>query len=228
MKTIKKINFILALLFIGSISINAQTDYDLDPFDEIQATGMVHVTLKKGTSLKAIVNAKGIDYDDIKVSVSEGTLKILVLKSLIKHDAKIDIEVTYDQIRKIKAQAGAHFTGTEILTGDLLSLRANHASEIQIDVAVNKLEAITAEGGAIKVKGTSEIVDVRASSGAKFNGLELISNYTYANANTGGSAKVVAKESLEASANTGGMIEYKGKPTKTKTKKSFKGKVKEI
>jgi hypothetical protein len=228
MKTIKNLSPIIAILLFSFSALNAQSVVQLEPFDEIHAIGTVKVTLIKGTELKAEIEAKGIDYDDVNISVSEGTLKIRVLKSLIKQDENINIVVTYNRLRKIKAQAGADFLGNDILSGDQLSIRANQGSEIQLEVSVNKLEAVASEGGKINLKGKSEIVDVRTSSGGQFNALGLESDYTYATANTGGTAKVIAKELLEASANTGGVIEYKGQPTKTKMKELLSGKVKEI
>lgn len=228
MKRTKFLGNLLMILLIGIQTVNAQTEYKLDQFDEIIATGTVDVILQKGTTHGAVVKATGIDNGDINVDVSEGILKIRVLKSLLKKGDKVEVFVTYSQIRKIKAQAGADIVAKSILTGDQLMLRANSGSEIMAEIAVNKLEAVAAEGGEINLKGKAQTQDIRTSSGGQFNAFNLICDYTYATANTGGTAKVVAKQTLEASANTGGVIEYKGNPEKTKMKELLQGKVKEI
>lgn len=224
----KKIIGGLALLLLGLLSLNAQKTVQLDYFDEIVATGAVNITLQKGTNLAAVVKVDKIDVDDVNISVSEGVLKIEVLRSLIKKNPTIDVVVTCGKLRRIKAQAGADIESNEVFVGDLIELRANSGAEIELKVEVNKLEAHASEGSHIKITGKTQTQDIRSSSGANIAALQLDCDNTYANANTGGIAKVVAKQNLEASANTGGVVKYKGKPAKTKMKELLSGKVVEL
>ncbi len=224
----KKIIFGCFLFLFGISTTNAQKTIQLNQFDEIVASGTVNVTLQKGSNYQAVVRVDKIDLDDVNISVSEGVLKIGVLKSLIKKDETVSVVVTCGKIRKIKASAGADIESNEVFQGDLLKLKAASGGDIDLIVEVNKLEAHASEGGDIHVKGSTDTQDIKTASGGSFAALDLECNNTYATANTGGIAQVVAKKTLEANANTGGVIKYKGNPEKTKMKELLSGKVMEL
>ncbi|RMG85022.1 MAG: DUF2807 domain-containing protein [Bacteroidetes bacterium] len=220
-------NQMLSLLFVALalVSAGAQTR-TLEKFDELSVTGEVDVILKSGAPAVSISTA-GIDPDDVNVEVREGVLRIKVLKSLLKSDDRIKVVVSHGQLRKIRALAGANISGREPIRGDQLALKAGSGAKVKLKVAVNKLEASASEGGEIEVTGTAETQDVKVASGGQYEGYELATEYAYVGANTGGVAKITAHQLLEANANTGGVIEYKGNPAKTRFREHLTGKIRE-
>lgn len=206
-----------SVLFFLVQGLYSQDTMRLEHFDEIALTGIIEVTLLQGNEEKVVLTTDNFDRDDVMVRVEEGTLIIKVLKSLVK-DAKIEIQVTYQQLRRIKANAGAMVTANNPIVIDKLDLKANSGAEMELQVEVNKLKARLAEGAQIHLSGTTESQTVTASTGAIYDAYDLQSDYTYVNANTGASAEVIATKSIEATANTGGQVEYKGEPENIKTK----------
>ena len=72
----------------------------------------------------------------------------------------------------------------------------------------------------------ANIQEAKAATGGTLSAYQLDSEKTIIKANTGGSAKVIALDSIDASANTGGSIAYKGNPKKVRTKDGLSGSVK--
>ncbi len=227
MKKIKFIALLVALLSLQSGYTHIRDTMTLAHFDQIIATGIIEVTLQQGNEEKLVLVTNDFDRDDVKVMVTEGVLKIFVVKSLIK-DAKIEVFVTYKQLRRIKANTGASVSSENIIEIDKLDLKANSGARIELELQVNDLHARLAEGAQIQLSGTTESQDITASSGANFYGFELTSDYTYVNANTGGRAEVIANKSIEATANTGGRIEYKGDPETIKIKDYLGGEIENL
>ncbi len=223
MKTISKV-LLAGILMLFALSGRAQQDErKLDYFDAISATGDIEVTLIAGEEPKAVIFAEGIDVDDVSVFVKGKTLKLQLIDGLFKSGEKARVEVTYQQIRAIKATAGAKVYTEAPLTGDMLDLRAASGGYVELKVAINTLNAYASEGGIIDLEGSTETQDVTAATGGRYQGLDLECARTFVKANTGGEAEVVATLKLDANANTGGTIHYKGEPEEKYTRTVIAG-----
>ena len=222
-------NLILAAFAIFSLAANAQEVLDLSQFDEIIASGNVDIVLKKGETSQVEVWSNGTDEQNIKIHVSEGILKINLLKSLIKnHEKNVKIVVTYNKLYRIKAYAGAEVNSDDTLTGEKIAIKLNSGAQMDVNVNVDDLEIVVSEGSELVIGGKTKSLDVRTSSGGVCEAFNLDADYTYVTSNTGGEAEVVANKRIEATANTGGRVEYKGKPEETKVKDFLTGTVKRI
>ena len=195
-----------------AITVNAQDVFKLEHFDELVASGKVEVILQKGEQAQAVVETNGLEESDININIHEGVLKINMVKSLIRDDEEITVYLTYQQLNRIKAQAGAEITAKNTIETNRLILKVVSGAEMALTVATGDLDVVVSEGGQLELEGTTNSLDARASSGGMLEAFDLESNYTYITSNTGGVAEVVANKKIEAKANTGGQIEYKGKP----------------
>jgi len=229
MKITFRFLYLLAPLFLFSLSKAwSQDERSLSYFDEIVTTGSIEVILEQGDAEKALVYAKGIDTDKVKTNVKGGILKVSVLKSLVKKGDHVRVRVFFRQLRRIKVQAGAELSAAKRMQIDKLDLKATSGGHIELELQVNALDVVASEGGQLDLEGKTESLDARIVSGGNLSAFHLDSDHTYVTANTGGVAQVVAYQSLEASANTGGKIDYKGDPAKTKTKDLLTGKIRQL
>jgi len=224
MKQLKVITILILVLVVQNVF--AQETMNLEHFDQIYATGIIEVILQKGDEEKIVLEMDNFHREDVKIRVSEEELRISVTKSLVK-DGTIKILVTYKELRRIKVNAGAHVSSKNPITIDKLDLRATSGSEIELELDVNKLHARLAEGAQMHLTGTTKSLNISSASGAIFYGFNLESEDTFANANTGGRSEVVANKSIEASANTGGKVRFKGDPAQKQLKDYFGGSVDE-
>ncbi|MCB9297572.1 MAG: DUF2807 domain-containing protein [Lewinellaceae bacterium] len=227
MKTILKTTAALAFFFtLGSA--NAQDERKLDYFDAITVAGDVELILTPGEEARAVITAEGVSEDDVTLYIKGKTLKIQLIEGLFQGDDHARVEVTYQQLRALKASAGAKAFATAPVTGDQLDLRASSGAQMELAVKVNSLVATATEGAVINMEGIAETQEVAVSTGGQYRGLDLQCERTYVKANTGGQAEVVANKSLDASANTGGQIDYAGDPEEKNTRSLISGGIQKI
>lgn len=219
---------ILQLMIIGLLmttlsSIQAQEVRKLDDFHAIAVSGDVDVTLVAGDENSATVYAEGISPDDITLFVKGHTLKIQLYDGWIRDMEEAEITITYKSIDELKVSAGARVKHEGILNAESLSLRASSGSTLALEVAAQYLEVSAVEGAVLNIDGTAESQEVMANTGGQYLGGDLDCQRTEVTANTGGQAKVVALHRLEANANTGGTIFYKGEPEEKNMRSFFAG-----
>ncbi|MBK7869599.1 MAG: DUF2807 domain-containing protein [Saprospiraceae bacterium] len=231
----KKIFFIrlslLALLSTWSIGHStAQSDYKLDYFDEISVAGNIEVVLVKGDAEKAVMQTYGIPEDEVNISVKGQTLKLSLLNSIFykNKNERVRITVTFKELRSIRANAGAQIESDEIITGDLVEVRAGSGAQVSLQVKANKLEGSATEGGILSLKGEVDNQKAQANTGGQYRAFDLECKNTYARAGTGGEVEIVARESLDAYASLGGQVEYKGEPDERYHRKFIGGEVRRV
>lgn len=227
----KKIFFAAVMLTLLGLSTSAfaQSERKLSPFDAVSVTGNIEVILIPGDEEKAVVEVFGIDEGDVSVYVNHNTLRLQLINSMFKKDEKARVQVTYKQIRSVKGSAGCKISNAaNTIEADKLYVRATSGSEVSLMVKANMLDAGAMEGSVLELKGAVSTQDATAATGGRYNALELESQRTYIRANTGGEAEVVALEFLDANANTGGVIRYKGNPNEQNSKTVLSGEVQKI
>jgi len=220
----KTMQWSLTCLLLVATSLAAITAQNLPSFDKILVTGNVSILLMEGTeeSMDIKNNAALLEYE-----VEGQTLK-LSSKNLIKYNKQptIKVAITYQQIREIKARAGASVYSDNMLEEEALQLRFSSGASGELTVTAKTIEVGVSEGGTLELQGITEFLDAKAVTGGTLSAYELDSQSTIVKTNTGGSAKVMAYESLDATAKTGGSIAYKGDPKKVRTKDGLSGSIK--
>ena len=224
--------FFLVALFFFLIAITAQlqaqTERSLQPFDAISVTGNINVILSEGESESLKIFADGIPEDKVVIRVNNGELRLKLLNSVFYKNDNVRIEVSYTTLRRIRGVAGANIENTSVIEADKLVTKAGSGALLELEVKVNAIDASASEGGVLKLEGETDSQNTTASTGGHVDGLDLESNRTYVKANTGGHAEVVANEFIEATANTGGKIDYRGNPSQSNTKTLMSGGVRKI
>ena len=213
----------LALVLIGKVT--AQKTITPESFDGLFVTGNIEVLLEKGDENKVELYVDGMPYDKVSVKVQRGILRLRVLESWLYRDEIIKAYITYKTLDNIKANAGATVESEELLTANYLSLKATSGARIELSVNAENIDGGASEGGILRLEGNTEKQDIQISTGGQYDGFYMDSKRTYVRANTGGQAEVVALEFLEAAANTGGTITYKGDPEVKNVKTVIAGEV---
>lgn len=222
--------FLVAVALLGlSVAASAQSERKLSPFDAVSVTGNIEVILVPGDEEKAVIEVFGLDEGDVSVYVTHNTLRLQLINSMFKREEKARIQVTYKQLRSVKGNAGGKIGNSgHTLEADKLYVRATSGSEVNLNVKVNALDAGALEGGVLHLEGSADTQDATAATGAKYEALDLDCRRTFIRANTGGQAEVAALELLDANANTGGVIRYRGNPNEHNSKTMLSGEVQKI
>ena len=224
-KLMKSVLLMIAVILAGNIQVQAQDVRKLSSFDELSVIGNIEVILEEGEEEKAVIYTENIDKDDVSVSVKGDVLKVRLYKTVFRKDEKVKVEITYRKLRIVKGSAGAKVYNNSTLEGDKIIARAHSGAMVDLSVNVDDVDGAAYEGAVLKFRGKTNSQTAVAATGGQYKAVNLNSIRTAVKANTGGEAEVVAKEKLDASANTGGRIGYKGDPETRNTKKVISGNI---
>jgi hypothetical protein len=202
--------FFLVLILIEQVA--AQQTIMPEAFDQVSVTGNIEVVLQQGAENKVELQVEGMPTDKIAVKVQRGVLRIRTLESWLYRDETIRVLLTYQELRGLQAAAGAQITAQEVIETAQFKVGSSSGGQIELDIQVDKLDGNASEGGILRLSGKAQSQDIQVSTGGQYHAFDLEVEHTYVRSNTGGQAEVVAQKLLEATANTGGTIVYKGTP----------------
>ncbi|MCB0629504.1 MAG: DUF2807 domain-containing protein [Lewinella sp.] len=203
--------------------LQAQDERGLSPFEAVSVTGGIEVIMEQGEEEKARIEAWGIDEEKVDLFVRDGGLRIQLLNLSKIGDRQVKVYLTYKKLEGVKASAGARVYGRDLIQSERFIVKASSGGFVNLEVETNTLDARVGEGGVIEISGSTDSLEVNASTGGRYDGYDMDANRSYARASTGGEITLVANESLDASANTGGSINYRGEPDVKNTRTLFSG-----
>jgi len=223
---------LFALFFVSIYGMllpaKAQTEtHELPPFDEVVVTGDIEAVLQAGRKPTARVEVEGIELDKVVTEV-EGMKLHIKLKPGIYPDAEVKVYIVFDELREVRANAGARAVVEDVIKGDKLEVYAGSGGRVELAVEVNVLEQRVMEGSKITVEGYARNQASRVYSGGILDAEQLRSEYAFVRVNTGGMATVHVREELEASVGTGGKLTYYGAPPKESVKTLLGAKIQRI
>lgn len=193
-------------------------------FDEISTTGGILVELVPGDKEEVKVRVSEVDLDKVVTEVSNGVLKIRMKPGIYKN-ATINVTVSYQTLRELRATAGGEYYSRSVLSGDKLSISAIAGGIATLEVDVNAVELKAGEGSRVEISGLARSQRSAASSGGVILAEELESETVSVKANTGGRAEIYVLENLEANVSTGGRLTYFGNPAIETIKSNLGGKI---
>ena len=220
MKTLLSISLVLVSIF----QLNARSVSVAD-FDQIRIWGNLKVIL-----IESEDNRVNVEYDihEVDINVENGVLKVKRDKSLnidSYEGQAIEVVIEYQRLNGLRAAAGARVKTSKAIIGDHLEVEFVSGAQGKLSIEVNDLDLKTASGAQLKLSGKTYSQRTKVVTGGMLNAHGLLCQRTYIKSNTGGHAKVVATETLEATASTGGMIDYEGGPEMVSIKDNLGGEV---
>jgi len=219
----------LLLFVLASFGANlsqAQELISFTDFSEIQVKGNLEVTLVPGTATGVIVERGESDKVRIEVQGDRLTIRHTELFRYKSYrEFPVKVEVVYSELKEIVANAGARVGADQSLTGTRIDLRLRSGARASLDFQTEKSDIDVAEGAVAAMTGRVQRLTGSASTGGSLQAGDLISERCKMRANTGGSARVQAQESLDAAAHTGGSIYYSGSPEEVVIKDDLGGSV---
>ncbi len=222
MKTLLSISLVLVSIF----QLNARSISVAD-FDQVRIWGNLKVILVESEE-----NRVNVEYDmhEVDINVENGVLKVKRDKplSIDSHEGRaIEVVIEYQRLNGLRAAAGARVKTSNTIIGDHLEVEFVSGAQGKLSIEVNDLDLKTASGAQLKLSGKTYSQRTKVVTGGMLNAHGLLCQRTYIKSNTGGHAKVVATETLEATASTGGMINYEGGPEMVLIKDNLGGEVRE-
>lgn len=125
----------------------------------------------------------------------------------------------------ISASSSGDITATLRVENDI-DISSSSSSDITMDVTAESCSVSASSTGEITLKGKCRTAKVNASSSGEIDMENMECEDVVAKASSAGDITLWATQSLEASASSGGEIEYRGNPTVKNISKSSGGTVK--
>jgi hypothetical protein len=226
----KRISFICAL-FISTINFAQSTiTQNLGDFSTLKVYNGIEVELIKSTNQNLEITGEKSEL--VKIKNVNMTLKLSLPFSLKpannSADGKVLIKLYYNKnIAIIDANEGATITSKDF-NQDIIELKAQEVSFINITTKTNYLIVRALSGGIIKVSGTAKNQEVDVDLYGIYHGYNLLSSgNSTVNSGTGAKAEISAGDTLRAKVGFGGTIFYKGNPEVVKDKKVIGGIIEE-
>ncbi|MEL6989375.1 MAG: head GIN domain-containing protein [Bacteroidota bacterium] len=227
----KKI-FTIALFMLGAVAITFAANEEtrnLGNFSTLATSSGVKVILVKGSSNKAKIETVNADTDEIITVVKGDELQIKWKSNKGSwKNRKGKVILTYKNIEGISVSSGSMVKSDDVLESRDLFMNVSSGGLCNLEISTNEIRINVSSGGNLTLEGQADESDVDVSSGGYLNAVDLKSDHSKVNSSSGGAAKVWVEKSIRASANSGGMVKYKGNPENTNINSGFSGSVKKM
>ncbi len=219
----------LIISMASTIMVFAQKseERNLKPFDKVRVNSEVKVFLSKGDKEQARVVASGIELTDVITRIDGKTLNIELSRGVF-YGINVDLFVTYRELRDIYVTGSGSVSVEDTITGDKVVLVATTNGQIQADLDLRTADIEVGQGSTIRLKGKIGSYEAKISAKGILSALDLQADSTFVKVASASTAKVFARELLDANVRTGGTLTYAGSPRNKKIKTGIATTVNEI
>jgi len=217
--------FLLSILTLISFTAFAQDVPAKDPmaqdrelsgsFSAIIVSDGIDVYLTQGQSESVAVTSSEDKYlVRFKTEVVGGTLKIYYdnkgINFAFNEKRKLKAWVSFKNIDKLHVSGGASVKVSGAIDADKLDMRFTSGSHFTGKINAKELTVDQNSGSGMNVSGRADKITVEGSSGSIFKGYDFAVDYCDAKASSGAGVHITINKELNAKANSGGGIKYKG------------------
>lgn len=225
----RKLLLLACLLVCAHMMVaqNGTVTVSLEKFSEIKAFDGLSVNLIRSNENKAVIT--GVNTNKVSIVNNDGILKLRMQLDKIFSGYRTFVEVYYtENLVVIDVNEDARITSNEVITQEILELKAQEGGELVIKAKVEQLLIKTVTGGIIEATGSSNLQDVLINTGGVYNGKDFKTKFTTVNVNAGSKAEINASDYVKASVKAGGEVLVYGDPAKMEEKTVFGGKIKRM
>ncbi|HMO63368.1 MAG TPA: head GIN domain-containing protein [Ferruginibacter sp.] len=194
---------------------NAEKRNIAGSFTAIKVSNGIELVLTQGDEESVVVSAARAEYlQKFKTIVENGTLKIYLEKSdfnwINTGKRKLRAYVSFTTLKKIQGSSGAQVTTHQAIKAGELEMDFSSGASFNGEVEATALQVEQNSGGEVKLKGKADKLTVSVNSGAIFQGYDFVTQYCDARASSGAGIRILVTKEINASANSGAAIKFKG------------------
>ena len=184
-------------------------------FTSITITDGIDLYLTQGNTESVWVGAADEKYmDRFKTEVENNTLKIYYdnkgINYAFNEKRKLKAWVSFKTLEKLVASGGADVRAYRGIDVASLDMKFTSGSHFNGKITAKELRVEQNSGSGMTVSGKADKINVEGSSGSIFKGYELTVDYCTAKSSSGAGVHITINKELNAKANSGGGIRYKG------------------
>jgi len=219
-------NLLVTVLFFATTLVFAQNpkNKNVGDFNEVKVFDLIKVSLVKSDENKVMIT--GEDVDDVEIIIKNNTLKVRMKFDRSFDGTKTFVAVHYTDLKVIDANEGAIVVGNELITQDIIELRAQEGASIIVGLDVDTVNVRAVSGGIIETRGKANTQDITLNTGGIYEGRDFETKNTTVKVRAAGEAEVKASNSVDARITAGGNIDIYGDPQIVTKKQTFGGSIK--
>jgi hypothetical protein len=230
MKALPYFILFLTVLTIQSGFAQQKRDMPVGDFRKLTLQGNLQVELSQGDKAQVIIFGSQEEQDEVTLSTSGDklSLKTKLSDQLFEkdnHHRPIKVQITYASLNQLITSRGANVEGGSVITADDLEIKAHSGSQLSLEIQATNLKLQVSEGAHATIKGTATVQKTSVSTGAELIADRLVSEIVNIRTTTGANARISASKTLQASAGTGGNIQYRGQPARRDVNTSLGGNI---
>lgn len=185
---------------------------DVSGFHGIDVGGAFEVTLIKATKEKVVLEVDDNLMPYVTTKVFAGVLEI-DNKRDFRNPTELKVTIYYKSIDEIDFSGAASLYSDEVLKTESLDIEASGASDIELELDVNFLEADFSGASKVEFFGKAKSVEVETSGATVYKAIELETESCELKASGAAVARVWATEELSLKASGASSVRYKGSPS---------------
>lgn len=193
-------------------------------FTGVRAASGVEVFLEKGDKEMVRIQLAEGDPSEVRTEVSGGYLRIYIDSHWGKMSG-VKVYVTYTRLDAIFASAAAKIQHNGVLKVRELTIGAASAADIELAIDVDELEVNASSAADVTLSGKAKTAELEAGSAGEIKALDLEVETTTISCSSAALVQVTVTKSIEARANSGGSIRYRGNPPRAITHSGSAGSV---
>jgi len=193
---------------------DAKTRVLNNSFSSVSVSDGIKLYLSEGNKEAIAISFSNSKYEErFKTIVTDGVLKIYFDNKGLnwkKEKRSLKAYVSFKTLKKLNASGGAEVIITSSVNQDDIEMQFTSGSSFKGTVNAKKLGIKQSSGSVMELSGTVNDISIMSTSGSMFNSFELSVNSCTAKASSGAAIRVSVSKELNASANSGGAIRFKG------------------
>lgn len=207
---------------------------NIDPEDVLTEVSRNQLVIKlasgnyRNVNVKAKLYYRSLDHIEVSSSAKVYTQENIKTKNDFSAKASSSGNLKLKDVSAKSAEVAVSSSGKidmAELKADHLKADASSSGKMSLAADINSFDAKVSSSGKISISGSSPEQRISASSSGKIDAYDLEGDDISADVSSSGKASIHAKNSLNASASSGGKISYKGSPDKEKVTAKSGGKV---
>ena len=224
----KALTFLLILLTatLNTADRDWKKDRAISDFRGLSVSSGIDVYLTQGGSKKLTFDVKGVNEEDVKSEVRNGTLKLYIDRRGMNwnwgRNTYVKAYLTFKQLRDIQAGGGSDVVGQGRLSFNDLNVEASGGSDVTLALKADDLNASASGGADLKLDGSARTLNANSSGGSDLDARKLTVETCNANSSGGSDVYVNATRELSMKASGGSDIYYYG-PAKVLAKSESGG-----
>ncbi|MBW6461144.1 MAG: DUF2807 domain-containing protein [Bacteroidales bacterium] len=195
---------------LGEPVNGVQENRETGEYSALEIGGAFRVYLTQGDEEKLVVEADESEMDGIITEVVNGRLKIYLKPQWRGKFHKMYVYLTFKDLEYIDFGGAVKVTGKNALNFETLKMDVSGASDIDLEIKANKLDAEFSGASKIRFLGACEKGIVEMSGASDFKAADLKFSDLTVDASGAASARVYVTGTLVANASGAASIRHKG------------------